>query len=389
MPRHRTRPRSDRPAPGGLDLGWETALEVLHRASVFQPADAVLRDVLRKTRGLEAAQRRWVSHAVFDYYRWCGFLEEAPADFKTIAAVIDLAERFAEAPETFSDEELAAHAVPGWIHQQMAPRPAWIRAIQRPPRLWLRSPQRTSEALGQRLRGLEAGPLPGSWCYLGEEDLMKTSLFHEGAVEIQDLSSQAVAWVCHPMPGEKWWDACAGEGGKALHLSDLMRNQGLVWASDRAEWRLRRFKQRAARAKVFNYRMTLWNGSPPPPTRTLFDGVLVDAPCSGVGTWQRNPHARWTLKTEDVPSLSSVQLDLLKNAATRVKPEGRLIYSVCTLTNEETVGVVERFNREQEGFVPWPERDPLDPESEARSSFFLWPDRSLGQGMFVACWKRA
>jgi 16S rRNA (cytosine967-C5)-methyltransferase len=68
----------------------------------------------------------------------------------------------------------------------------------------------------------------------------------------------------------------------------------LIWASDRAVWRLSNLKRRAARAGVFNYRAVVWDGGPRPPTKTEFDGVLVDAPCSGIGTWQRNPHARWT-----------------------------------------------------------------------------------------------
>ena len=97
----------------------------------------------------------------------------------------------------------------------------------------------------------------------------------------------------HPKPGETWWDVCAGEGGKLLHLSGLMNNKGLIWASDRAEWRLQRLKQRAAQragcSTTGSFCGTATNGCR---TRTKFDGVLVDAPCSGVGTWQRKPRTR-------------------------------------------------------------------------------------------------
>jgi 16S rRNA (cytosine967-C5)-methyltransferase len=101
-----------------------------------------------------------------------------------------------------------------------------------------------------------------------------------------------------------------------------MSNEGLIWASDRAQWRLaklKQLKQRAARAKMFNYRAALWDGGDHLPTRTLFDGVLVDAPCSGVGTWHRNPHARWTTTANDVLELAEIQKRLLAEAARAVK----------------------------------------------------------------------
>src|SRR5690606_4715628 len=133
------------------------------------------------------------------------------------------------------------------------------------------------------------------------------------------------------------------EGGKTLHLSALMQNKGLIWASDRAEWRLRSLKRRTGRAQVFNYRAAAWDGGPKLPTKTKFDGVLVDAPCSGVGTWQRNPHARWTTTENDVRELAEIQKRLLTNVAPNVKPGGKLIFAVCTLTRAETTEVVEQF----------------------------------------------
>ena len=89
--------------------------------------------------------------------------------------------------------------------------------------------------------------------YEGIEDLFRTEEFHAGEFELQDINSQIVSLVCAAKPGETWWDACAGEGGKTLHLSSLMENKGLIWSSDRAEWRLKNLKRRAARAKVFNF----------------------------------------------------------------------------------------------------------------------------------------
>jgi 16S rRNA (cytosine967-C5)-methyltransferase len=224
--------------------------------------------------------------------------------------------------------------------------------------------------------------------YHGRGDLFRTKEFHAGEFEVQDLSSQAVGLVCEPRPGETWWDACAGEGGKMLHLSDLMANRGLIWASDRAGWRLATLKRRAARAGVFNYRAVAWDGGPRLPTKAKFDGVLVDAPCSGIGTWHRNPHARWTTTAEDVKELSIVQQRILLHASAAVKPGGKLVYAACTLADSETTRVVEGFERQCTQFKRLAIRNPLAPESTPGGLLSLWPQESGGNGMCVAGWVR-
>ena len=169
-----------------------------------------------------------------------------------------------------------------------------------------------------------------------------------------------------------------------------MQNKGMLWASDRADWRLTKLKRRAGRAKVFNYRSAHWDGGRKLPTKTKFDGVLVDAPCSGIGTWQRNPQARWTTEPNDVRELSEIQRKLLTNAAPSVKPGGKLIFSVCTLTRAETTEVVDHFNATHPDFEPlvFPEikgsRSPL-PSAAAKT---IWPQDLNGNGMFIAGWRR-
>ncbi len=212
--------------------------------------------------------------------------------------------------------------------------------------------------------------------------------FHAGEFELQDISSQVVGLVCNPQPGETWWDACAGEGGKMLHLCDLMRNKGLVWASDRAMWRLQKLKRRAARARVFNYRAALWDGGNKLPTKTKFDGILVDAPCSGLGTWQRNPQARWTMTAGDVEELGAVQKQLLANAVPVLKPGGRLIYSVCTLTRAETVEVAEAITKQFAELKPMMLKNPLRPEVAATNLLWIWPQEVEGNGMFICSWEK-
>jgi 16S rRNA (cytosine967-C5)-methyltransferase len=167
-----------------------------------------------------------------------------------------------------------------------------------------------------------------------------------------------------------------------------MRNQGLIWASDRSAWRLRTLKRRAARARVFNYRAVRWDGSARPPTRTRFDGVLVDAPCTGLGTWHRNPHARWTTTPQDVEELSALQGALLAHAAPSVKPGGKLIYAACTLTRAETTEVANTFARSFPEYVPLQFANVLEPGAPPSTQICLWPQGHGGNGMFVAGWRR-
>jgi 16S rRNA (cytosine967-C5)-methyltransferase len=267
----------------------------------------------------------------------------------------------------------------------------WLLSLQREPKLWLRAKRGTAESLAKTLFAAEVSPLlPEAILYRGEEDLFKTPEFHAGEFEIQDIASQIVGQLCAPQPGETWWDTCAGEGGKTLHISDLMQNKGMIWASDRAEWRLTKLKRRAGRAKVFNYRSAHWDGGAKLPTKTKFDGVLVDAPCSGIGTWQRNPQARWTTEPNDVRELSEIQKKLLTNVAPSVKPGGKLIFSVCTLSRAESTEVVENFNATQPDFEPliWDSIKFEERKVENASQVMVWPQDLNGNGMFIAGWRR-
>ncbi|MEY2427345.1 MAG: rRNA (cytosine967-C5)-methyltransferase [Verrucomicrobiota bacterium] len=367
------------------------AAAVIQKSNRERPADGELRAALKSQGGLSRDDSWRVSRAVFAYYRWLGWLDRRnPLPFQ-IEQGLELAEAFANEPKRFSDDQLVERAAPAWVKSEMEASPAWARAIQSEPKLWLRARPGQGRALAAKLGdciSFGAGPLADALEYRGTQDLFRTPEFHAGEFELQDISSQAAGIVCAAAPGQTWWDACAGEGGKTLQLSDLMENKGMIWASDRAEWRLRKLKQRTARARVFNYRTALWNGGPKLPTRTKFDGVLVDAPCSGIGTWQRNPHARWTTTARDISELSALQTDLLLNAAASVKPGGRMIYSVCTLARSETIEVAAAFEKQSPGFERLEASHPLEAKSSKATEFCLWPQDLGGNGMFIALWKK-
>lgn len=366
----------------------ETACKIIEQADREHPADSVLRETFKRLRVFNAEETRTISNAVFNYFRWRGFLNLDSDTRAQVEEALDLASQFEQDPLSFSDDDLRANSVPDWAAQEIDAHIDWLRTLQRPPNLWLRAKRGQGNALAEKLLHAEPRLLPDALVYAGAEDLFRTPEFHAGEFELQDISSQAVGFICNPQPGGTWWDACTGEGGKLMHLSELMQNKGLIWASDRAEWRLKHLKRRAARAKAFNYRAALWNGGAKLPTKTKFDGVLVDAPCSGVGTWQRNPHARWTTTLDDVKELAAVQKQLLANVAASLKPGGKLIYSVCTLTKSETIDVVEFFEKQFPDFKPLAVSNPLQPNAVASPQVWLWPQDCGGNGMFVAAWRK-
>jgi 16S rRNA (cytosine967-C5)-methyltransferase len=366
------------------------AATIIQRSNRQHPADAVLRSHLKAQRGLSQIQSAMVSRAVFAYFRWFGWLDQRQPLHDQIDHAHQLARNFCNNPLEFSDNDLKTRAVPEWLKHEMEVTSDWLRAIQSEPNLWLRARPGQGKAVAAKLGDCKVfgpGPLADILEYCGTRDLFRTPEFHAGEFELQDISSQAVGFICAPQPSQTVWDACAGEGGKTLHLSDLMQNKGIIWASDRADWRLQILKRRAARAGAFNYRAKLWNGGPKLPTKTLFDIALVDAPCSGIGTWQRNPHARWTTTPDDVRELAQLQTQLLTHAAAAVKPGGKLIYSACTLARSETCGIAQAFNH-QPGFKPVPIANPLAPESPASSEIYLLPQQFGGNGMYIAAWTR-
>ena len=365
------------------------AAAVVERSSREQPADAVLRQCLREVGGLSGSETTQITKAVFSYFRWLGWIKPDLRLESKIRAGLEHADEFERRPHAFRDDELFARVVPEWVHEATAATAAWARAIQGEPPLWLRAKPGRAQALAQVLGYTHPGALPDALNYTGASDLFRQPEFHAGEFEIQDIASQAVGWACTPQPGETWWDACAGEGGKLLHLSVLMRGKGLIWASDRAAWRLKKLRLRAARAHCSNYRPVPWDGGARPPTKTRFAGVLLDAPCTGLGTWQRNPHARWTTTPDDVRELAAVQTRLLNHIAPSVKPGGKLIYSVCTLTRAETEEVAAAFQAAHPEFSPLPLAHPLEAGAAPQPQLLLWPQHTGGGGMFIAGWRRS
>lgn len=358
-----------------LPISLRTAAEFLEASDDYTRADLTLPKHLAKS-GLDDFKCREVARAVATWFRWRGWLDSRQAKGGQIVGAIELHNRFLRHPGGFGSLD---RAVPDWLRREVELPPATLAQFQREPALWLRGPAHVvAEVRDCRPAPAELAPKGQkllAWQYQGREDIFQTEAFRGGTIEIQDLASQLVGHFCAPEPGETWWDACAGEGGKTMHLAQLMQGKGLVWATDRGPRKLAALKRRAARAGVFNLRVEAWSGEGLPAKGLRCDGVLVDAPCSGVGTWQRHPHARWTTTPDDVRELAARQSELLLAAAAAVKPGGCLVYAVCTLTRTETVNVVESFGRAR-------------PEFRLEFQRMLWPHELNANGMFVARWVR-
>lgn len=206
------------------------------------------------------------------------------------------------------------------------------------------------EALeGLKKENILAEPTPLSpWGlrYQGRENVIQTQAFQKGLIEVQDEGSQLIAHLMDVKPGQTVLDLCAGAGGKTLALAACLENKGRIVATDTAEWRLKRTKERLKRAGISNVELRPLTGLQDKwikRQKNRFDAVLVDAPCSGTGTWRRNPDKKWTLTPKDLVELSALQKNLLDTASSLVKTNGTLIYATCSLLPEENEDVVANF----------------------------------------------
>ncbi len=176
-------------------------------------------------------------------------------------------------------------------------------------------------------------------------EVAATDAYRRGFCEIQDLGSQLVLHHVPLAPGENWLDACAGAGGKTLQLARLVGASGRVTATDIRSEMLMELQERAARAKLDNIQVVRIPAA-------AYDGVLVDAPCSGTGTWRRQPHMKWYTQPQMLAEFASLQGKILAENSMRVRPGGLLVYATCSLSHRENHDVVKEFLRGHAEFFP-------------------------------------
>ncbi|MGA0607885.1 RsmB/NOP family class I SAM-dependent RNA methyltransferase [Phenylobacterium sp. VNQ135] len=269
--------------------------------------------------------------------------------------------------------------------------PREMAAMLEPPPLDLRvNPLKaTRPAVLQNLRRLgfaaeETRLAPNGVRLKERPSLSRLPMLKTGEAEIQDEGSQLVAMLVDARPGERAVDFCAGAGGKTLALATQMENRGHVVACDVSEARLKRAAQRFRNAGLHNIQTRVLSGERDPWVKRHkggFDRVLVDAPCSGTGTWRRNPDARWR-SHDGLEALTTLQANILDSAARLVKPGGRLVYATCSLVPEENERQVEAFLAAHPDFQVLPQEAVADSAHPAYLS--LTPARHGTDGFFAA-----
>ena len=181
-------------------------------------------------------------------------------------------------------------------------------------------------------------------------NVFMTQAFKDGLFEVQDASSQLVAYFLDVQPGMRVVDTCAGAGGKTLHLASLMQNKGQLIAMDLYESKLKQLKLRAKRNGAFNIEPRVIESS-----KTIkklhekADRVLIDAPCSGLGVMKRNPDSKWKLQPEFIDNIKKVQEEVLQNYSKIVKPGGKLVYATCSVLPSENEEQIKKFLNTEAG----------------------------------------
>ncbi|WP_423709183.1 RsmB/NOP family class I SAM-dependent RNA methyltransferase [Undibacterium sp. WLX3042] len=219
-------------------------------------------------------------------------------------------------------------------------------------------------------------------------------LFKDGTIEVQDEGSQLLAQLLGARRGEMVADFCAGAGGKTLALGAIMRNTGRLYAFDISEKRLAKLKPRLARSGLSNVHPVVIAHEKDAKIKRLagkLDRVLVDAPCSGLGTLRRNPDVKWRQTAEGVAELNVKQASILASASRMVKPGGRLVYATCSILDEENEAIVQAFMAEHPDFTLVPASKVLAEqkiELEMGDYLKLYPHLHQTDGFFAAVLER-
>ena len=413
----------------------ELATELLHQVLRFEhPADSVVSDFFRRQRQLGARERHTLAETTYAVLRekplwqhlaqsgkgemerrlvllaWQGnaaFLRAAlaPAEVQWLEQV--------QAVDRAALPERLRHNLPDWLAERLQAELGadeflrLVDALNQPAGLDLRvntlKSRREDAQAALAAAGIAAEPTPFSPLGLrlqGKPPLHKLDVFLRGDVEVQDEGSQLLALLTGAKRGEMVADFCAGAGGKTLALGAMMRNTGRLYAFDVSGHRLAALKPRLARSGLSNvYPVQIAHERDDRIKRLAgkIDRVLVDAPCSGLGTLRRNPDLKWRQSPAAVTEMSVRQAAILASAARLVKPGGRLVYATCSLLQQENEAVAQAFTAAHaSGFRVLPAAEALrraqvaDPDTLTQGDHLrLWPHRHATDGFFAAVWERA
>lgn len=246
-------------------------------------------------------------------------------------------------------------SIPDWLDEvgETEVGNAWsdeLHALNQPASVYLRANTlKTSADELQRLFAKEQiethliPNLPDCLRLSEKRNVFQTEYFKKGYFEVQDAASQMVASLLDAQAGMRVVDACAGAGGKTLHLAALMRNKGQLIAMDTEGWKLDELRRRARRNGVSNVEPRVIDPKNLKRMRGTADRLLLDVPCTGLGVLRRNPDTKWKLQPAFLEQIKTVQFDILSNYSQLVKPKGKLVYATCSILPSESEKQVERF----------------------------------------------
>lgn len=357
---------------------------------------ARLEGLLRADRRFGSRDRRLYRELLYTAVRHLPWIEGRPQDeaigiIAHLAAPLPATRGFIEAfgrgplPDGLNPDDL----LPAWLRAEcpVAFSPTVRDALRTRAPLWLRLQVDDPAPVAAEFASLgwtyvRSELRPDAWAIDGDRDLTRTDAYAHGLIEVQDLGSQLILDAVGIEPGGHWLDACAGAGGKSLQLARLIGPSGKVTAHDVRPAALDELETRAHRAGLRSVSV-----SRAAPTGS-FDGVLVDAPCSGTGTWRRSPHLKWTTGPEQVVRSARLQADLLRRFSERVRSGGRLVYATCSLCRSENEAVVAAFLAERPEFSIAAPAQTFGFEPSPHGMAIL-PGRHDTDGFFVASMRRA
>jgi 16S rRNA (cytosine967-C5)-methyltransferase len=363
------------------------------------PADSIVTRYFKHRRYAGSKDRRAVRDVAFRAIRRAA---ERPQSGR--AAILGLAEDEPELAQFFgeprgpeqlnaADQAALSGAVPEWLVRELSPLVApgeWPALLERAPvDLRVNVARASRDKLLTEFVGSEPTPIsPWGIRLPPDSRIDHHPAFEAGLVEVQDEGSQLIAFACEAENGERILDLCAGAGGKSLALAAAAPDAAIL-ATDSNRARLSKLGPRAERAGTTIGTRLL---NPPNELDELTDWhhhadlVLVDAPCSGSGTWRRNPEGRWRLTRERLDRVVKLQERLLDIGAGLVKPGGRLVYAVCSLLSGEGAGQIERFLERHSSWIS--ERTAIAGGRSDGAGLLLTPGHDRTDGFFVARLRR-
>ncbi|MCB2018503.1 MAG: RsmB/NOP family class I SAM-dependent RNA methyltransferase [Hydrogenophaga sp.] len=398
------------------------------------PADAVVARHFRENKSLGPRERATLSDTVFAVlrerlrYEWLArsgsgskwrrlAILAFPGERDFVKSALNETEKaWLDACDKASDTELLAqhrHNLPEWLAEALRTQvgdefDALAASLLQPAPLDLRvnALKRRREAVLADIRSAGLAAEPTAYSPLGirlqgKPNLSKLPVFVQGDVEVQDEGSQLLALLLAPKRGEMVADFCAGAGGKTLALGAAMKNTGRLYAFDTSAHRLDAIKPRLARSGLSNVHPVAIAHERDERIKRLagkLDRVLVDAPCSGLGTLRRSPDLKWRQTPETIAALAELQQRILASAARLIKPGGRLVYATCSLLPQENEAVAMAFGAAHEEFESVPvaqllsDAHVVNPVSlccgESGRFLRLWPHRHGTDGFFAAAWQK-